>query len=107
MALTLQDERVSVVPEVSHFHPSQVSVTPSVLPAVDGLAEVRAEGVAVAEVEVRHVAALDLVDSSTRAVLQVGLTTAATAGAHRHLVAVTLELSVPVRGSNPPIRGFN
>ena len=83
VTLTLQDESVSVVP------------------AVYWLAEVRVEGVTVAVVEVRHVAALDLVDSSTRAVL-VTKPTAATAGAHRHLVSGAPQGGLPVRGPKPP-----
>ena len=70
------------------------------LPAVNWLAVVRVEGVAVAEVEVRHVAALDLVHSSPRAVL-VTKAPSTTAGAHHHLVTIALQLSVPLRGSQP------
>ena len=88
VTLTLQDESVSVVP------------------AVYWLAVVGVEGVTVAVVEVRHVAALDLVDSPTRAVL-VTKPTPATAGSHRHLVPVTLQLGVPVRGSDPPSKPLN
>ena len=88
VTLTLQDESVAVVP------------------AVYWLPVVRVEGVTVAVVEVRHVAALDLVDSPARAVL-VTEPTAATAGAHRHLVPVTLQLRVPVRGSDPPSKPLN
>ena len=76
------------------------------VPAVYGLTVVRVEGVAVTEVELLHVAALELVYSPPWAVL-VTKPTPATAGSHRHLVPVTLQLGVPVRGSDPPSKPLN
>ena len=59
------------------------------VPAVYGLTVVGVEGVAVTEVELLHVAALELVDSPPWAVL-VTKPAPDTAGAHSHLVTVTL-----------------
>ena len=99
MALALHDESVSVVPEVvrnstTHRYP------PSLLPAVYRLTVVGAEGVAAAVVELRHVAALDLVDCPSRAVLVTEPSTS-TAGADSNLVTVALQLRVPVRSPDP------
>ena len=104
MALALHDESVSVVPEVvrnstTHRYP------PSLLPAVYRLTVVGAEGVAAAVVELRHVAALDLVDCPSRAVLVTEPSTS-TAGADSNLVTVALQLRVPVRSPDPSTKNI-
>ena len=99
MTLALQDETDPVLPEGLQGEPDQVP-PPLPLPAVDGLAVVRAEGVAAVVVKLLKVAALDLVDIPSRAVLVTEPSPAA-AGAHSHLVIGTSEGDVPVRGTQP------